>query len=150
MNCFFTDPDWKHCWEGVQVDLSGSDAGAQIVNAYLSQHHFGDVENSCPMAALPSDVARSGPRTKRAFETVLRAMVNVLERSLAGHRADDEVRALGIAALCIGGTVIARALEERTYADALRRACRNVALQLGGWQAERRKTHSPRRKYGAA
>lgn len=22
MNCFFTDPDWKNCWEGVAVDLS--------------------------------------------------------------------------------------------------------------------------------
>jgi hypothetical protein len=34
-------------------------AGPQIVRAYLSRQHFDDVENSCPMIALLSDVARS-------------------------------------------------------------------------------------------
>jgi TetR/AcrR family transcriptional regulator, transcriptional repressor for nem operon len=60
MNCFFTDPEWKSCWEGVHVDLSATDAGAKVVSAYLSRQHFEDVENSCPMTALPTDVARSG------------------------------------------------------------------------------------------
>src|SRR5579871_2747988 len=45
MNCFFTDPTWKNRWKGVHVDLSASDAGAQIVRAYLSRQHFEDVEN---------------------------------------------------------------------------------------------------------
>jgi TetR/AcrR family transcriptional regulator, transcriptional repressor for nem operon len=144
MNCFLTDPDWRHCWEGVQVDLSRSDVGAQIVNAYLSQQHFEDVENSCPMVALPTDVARSGQATKRAFETVFRAMVSVLERSLSGHQPGSETRAPAIAALCVGGMVVARALEERTLADALRRACLQVALQLGGWHAQRPTARSPR------
>lgn len=86
MNCFFTDPEWKACWEGVHVDLSGTDVGAQVVTAYLSRQHFEDVENSCPMVALPTDVARSGTAARRAFETVFRAMVDVLERSLVGKR----------------------------------------------------------------
>lgn len=33
MNCFFTDPHWKNCWEGVRVYLSTTDVGAQVVNA---------------------------------------------------------------------------------------------------------------------
>lgn len=135
MNCFFTDPDWKNCWEGVTVDLSATDVGAQIVKAYLSRQHFDDVENSCPMVALPTDIARSGPRARRAFETVLRAMVGVLERSLTGERQGLQVRARAIAALCIGGMVVARALEDRGHADELRQACVQVALQLGGWRA---------------
>lgn len=60
LGCFFTDPQWKSCWEGVQVDLSSTDVGPQVVRAYLSRQHFEDVENSCPMVALPTDVARSG------------------------------------------------------------------------------------------
>ncbi len=56
--------------------------GAQVVSAYLSRQHFEDVENSCPMVALPTDVARSGVVARRAFETVFSAMVSVLERSL--------------------------------------------------------------------
>lgn len=136
MNCFFTDPNWKSCWEGVHVDLSASDAGAQIVNAYLSRQHFEDVENSCPMVALPTDVARGSQRAKRAFESVLRAMVSVLERSLVGDHEDRVVRARAIAALCIGGMVVARAVEDRSHADELRRACIQVALQLGEWQRQ--------------
>jgi TetR/AcrR family transcriptional regulator, transcriptional repressor for nem operon len=27
LGCFFTDPDWKSCWEGVEVDLSSADVG---------------------------------------------------------------------------------------------------------------------------
>ena len=27
LGCFFTDPEWKNCWEGVHVDLSSTDVG---------------------------------------------------------------------------------------------------------------------------
>src|SRR5689334_2636543 len=59
LGCFFTDPDWKNRWEGVSIDMASRDAGPQIVRAYLSRRHRDDVENSCPMVALPGDVARS-------------------------------------------------------------------------------------------
>src|SRR6204780_567884 len=81
LGCFFTDPQGKSRWEGVDVDLSSSHAGPQVVQAYLSQQHFEDVENSCPMTALPTDVSRSGRGPKSAFETIFQAMVRVLERS---------------------------------------------------------------------
>jgi len=48
LGCFFTDPHWKNCWEGVKVDLSATDVGSQIVRAYLSRQHYEDVENSAP------------------------------------------------------------------------------------------------------
>src|SRR5271155_1537332 len=37
LSCFFTDPQWKSCWEGVEVDQSASDVGSQVVRAYLSR-----------------------------------------------------------------------------------------------------------------
>jgi TetR/AcrR family transcriptional repressor of nem operon len=132
LGCFFTDPGWKSCWEGVHVDLSSTDVGPQVVRAYLSRQHFDDVENSCPMVALPTDVARSGKSARVAFETVFKAMVSVLERSLVqdGRR---RVTAESIAALCIGGMVVARTLDDRGLADELRAACTTMALSLGGW-----------------
>jgi TetR/AcrR family transcriptional regulator, transcriptional repressor for nem operon len=60
LNCFFTDPEWKNNWDGVSVDIASADVGTQVVNAYLSRQHYENVENSCPMIALPTDVARSG------------------------------------------------------------------------------------------
>jgi TetR/AcrR family transcriptional regulator, transcriptional repressor for nem operon len=137
LGCFFTDPEWKSCWEGVHVDLSSTDVGPQVVRAYLSRQHFEDVENSCPMVALPTDVARSGKSAKVAFETVFKAMVSVLERSLS-QNGRRRVTAQSIAALCIGGMVVARTLDDRGLADELRGACTTVALELGGWDKKRK------------
>jgi AcrR family transcriptional regulator len=133
LGCFFTDPQWKSCWEGVHVDLSSTDVGSQVVRAYLSRQHFEDVENSCPMVALPTDVARSGVNAKRAFETVFRAMVSVLERSLVQNGRSRRATAQAIAALSIGGMIVARTVVDPVLADGLRAACMAVALNLGGW-----------------
>ena len=138
LGCFFTDPKWKSCREGVEVDLSSGHAGPPVVRAYLSRQHFEDVENSCPMTALPTDVARGSASTKRAFETVFRAMVSVLERSTAGDGGPSREQAQAIAALCVGGMIVARAMADRVHADELRDACMGIALELGGWGKKRK------------
>jgi TetR/AcrR family transcriptional repressor of nem operon len=146
LNCFFTDPEWKNCWEGVEVDPKSAEVGPQVVRAYLSRQHFEDVENSCPMVALPGDVTRSGPPAQRAFETVFAAMVKLLEREMTalprsgaasrGGAVTTRRRrtAQAMAALCIGGMVVARALDDRSAADELRDACQAVAFELAGWK----------------
>jgi TetR/AcrR family transcriptional regulator, transcriptional repressor for nem operon len=144
LGCFFTDPEWKNCWEGVHVDLSSTDVGPQVVRAYLSRQHFEDVENSCPMVALPTDVSRSGVSARRAFETVFKAMVSVLERSLIEKGRQRRTTAQTIAALSIGGMVVARTMVDRPLADELRAACTSVALELGGWN---RKSKTKRGKH---
>lgn len=135
LGCFFTDPEWKSCWEGVEVDLRSKDVGPQVVRAYLSRQHFEDVENSCPMVALPSDVTRSGGRAKSVFETVFKAMVSVLERGMGSRTGERHTVAQATAALCVGGMVVARAMEDRALADELREACMRVAFELGGWKS---------------
>jgi AcrR family transcriptional regulator len=137
LQCFFTDPNWKNCWKGVHVDLRSTDVGQQVVRAYLSRQHFEDVENSCPMTALPNDVARSGKHAKRSFETIFKAMVSVLQRSSVQNGRPRPVAAQAIAALCVGGMVVARAMKSRAVADELRDACMAVALELGGWQKQK-------------
>jgi len=136
LGCFFTDPDWKNCWEGVDVDLASAGVGPQVVRAYLSRQHFEDVENSCPMVALPTDVTRSGASAKAAFETVFKGMVSVLERGMSAEVSDRHAVAQATAALCVGGMVVARAMEDRTSADELREACMRVAFGMGGWESE--------------
>jgi hypothetical protein len=106
------------------------------VRAYLSRQHFENVEDSCPMVALPTDVARSGKSARSAFENVFKSMVSVLERSLIQNGSPRRATAQGIASLCIGGMVVARALVDRSLADELRDACMSVALDLGGWDKQ--------------
>jgi TetR/AcrR family transcriptional regulator, transcriptional repressor for nem operon len=133
LGCFLTDPEWKNMWEGVEVDMAATDAAAQVVRAYLSIQHFEDVENSCPMVALPTDVTRCSDDAKQAFENVFAAMVGVLERSVAEDNQRRHAKAQAVAALCVGGMVVARAMSNRVVADELRDACLSIALDLGGW-----------------
>jgi AcrR family transcriptional regulator len=146
LGCFFTDPEWKNCWEDVHVDLTSTDVGAQIVRAYLSRQHLENVENSCPMVALPTDVARSNPRARQAFEQVFKGMVSVLERSLNQNGQPRRTTAQAMAALCVGGMVVARAVADRCLADNLRDACMTVALQLGNWPTKKSLPNRPPRK----
>jgi TetR/AcrR family transcriptional regulator, transcriptional repressor for nem operon len=146
LSCFFTDPNWKNCWEGVHIDLSTTDRGPQVVRAYLSRQHFENVENSCPMVALPSDVARSGKGVRRAFQNVFKAMVGVLERSSSVRNGGRRATAQAIAALCVGGMAVARASLDRDFADDLRDACMAVALRLGGWKSKSRTANHGKRK----
>ena len=94
------------------------------------------------MVALPTDVARSGVNAKRAFETVFKAMVSVLERSLVQNGRQRRATAHSIAALSIGGMVVARTMVDRALADELRAACTAVALNLGGWDKKNKSKHA--------
>ena len=60
-------------------------------------------------------------------------MVSVLERSLSDKNRPSHTRAQAIAALCVGGMVLARSVVDRALADELRDACMAIALSLGGW-----------------
>jgi TetR/AcrR family transcriptional repressor of nem operon len=145
LQCFFTDPKWNNSWEGVHVDLTAVDAGAQIIRAYLSRQHFDEVENSCPMVALPSDVARSDRNARQAYQAAFKAMVAMLQRSSSANGHSSRTSALAIAALCVGGMVVARASESSELADELRGAAMQIALELGGWK----KASSDRRSRAA-
>jgi TetR/AcrR family transcriptional regulator, transcriptional repressor for nem operon len=142
LGCFFTDPNWKSCWEGVEVDLTSTDVGPQVVRAYLSRQHYDDVENSCPMVALPSDVARSHNAAKHVFQTVFLAMVSALERSMRLKGRARRLNGQALAALCVGGMVVARAMVDESRADDLRQACMTVAMELGGWTRQARAKHA--------
>jgi len=133
MDCFFTNPACGNRWEGVEVDPARGPVGPQIVRAYLSRQHFQDIEDSCPMVALPGDVARSGVNAKRAYENALLAMIEHLQSDTPRTGQPDRETALAIAALCIGGMVIARASDDLAVADEVRESALRTALALGGW-----------------
>jgi AcrR family transcriptional regulator len=120
-------------WKNLSVDYNASDAARQVIRAYLSQEHLEDIDGSCPMLSLPSDVARSDATVKRVFETVFQGMVSLFEDSLKAAKRTDRDRALTLSALCVGAMVIARALDNPRLAGELRKAAMRFALDLGGW-----------------
>jgi hypothetical protein len=64
-------------------------------------------------------------------------MVSVLERSMAGNRRARRPAAQGIAALCIGGMIVARTIADPKLADELRASYMDVAREIGGWSKNR-------------
>ena len=118
-------------WEGVDFDLSGPDIVRVIINAYLSDQHMSDIEGSCPMIALPSDVARGGEKVRQAFRQVLTSMTGIFESQLAPSPSARSA-ALATAALCVGGMVLARAVDDPALARELRAAAHAEALRVAG------------------
>ena len=120
-------------WDGVSIDPRAPDVAAQIIGDYLSAGHLANIDGSCPLIALPNDVSRTEESVKRAFESVLKVLIDIFEQGLERKGEPARQRALAIAALCVGGMVLARTVEDRGLGDELREAARSVALSLGRW-----------------
>jgi len=122
-------------WQSKHVDrcAQGHTLARMIVNAYLSREHLDDREGSCPLVALPSDVARGGKAVKAAFRQVLDKMVQVFAANLVEPQVSQ--RALALVAMCVGAMVVARAVDDPRLGDAFRDAAREHLLRSTGWGA---------------
>lgn len=121
---------WRH-EAGINAMNPDSEAALQMIQSYLSDAHLGAVQDQCPMIALPSDVARASPEVRAAFQQLLTAMVGLLQRSLL-QQEDPQARqkAMAMAALCVGGMVLARTLPECELATEIRSAALQTATAM--------------------
>jgi len=100
-----------------------------LVDLYLSDEVFDDVEVHCPLYALPSDVARAGLSPQAAYTDLIRGMAHVY-RSALPDAGDADRRAQTIVSLCVGGMVLARTTNDPELRKSLRDAARHQALAL--------------------
>lgn len=107
------------------------DMARRLVNLYLSDEVLEDIENHCPLYALPGDVARAGLTPQRAYTDLIRNLARIYEHALKDF-SDGEQRAQAIVALCVGGMVLARTTDDPTLRATLRAAARHQALMLLG------------------
>ena len=105
---------------------------ASMLSSYLSTEHLGDVDGQCPMIALPSDIGRSSQEVQVSYQRLLEAMVGLFERSLDGRKPARREASLTLAALCIGGMVLAKALPDSELADAVRKAAHGHGQSMLG------------------
>ena len=98
----------------------------RMINAYFSLDHFNDCERCCPLIGVPSDVSRSGRTVKAAYQEVVEKLVEIFKAELNDPEAHE--RALAAVALCVGGMVLARGVDNPALADDLRGAARRHAL----------------------
>lgn len=107
-----------------------------VVDAYLSQEHLRDVDGSCPLIGLSSDVARGGETVKTAYRQVAESMLRLFEANLDGPDAREQ--ALVSLALCVGGMVLARAIDDEALGTELRQSAHKHILATTGWEYRRR------------
>ncbi|WP_028104676.1 TetR/AcrR family transcriptional regulator [Pseudoduganella violaceinigra] len=103
----------------------------RLLNIYLSDRVLEDVDNHCPLYALPGDVARAGLSPQRAYTDLIRNLTCVYENALKDV-SDGRKRAQAIVALCVGGMLLARTTDDDALRASLRDAAREQALALLG------------------
>jgi TetR/AcrR family transcriptional regulator, transcriptional repressor for nem operon len=106
-------------------DLSDREWVAGIVEHYLAASHRGHPERGCPIPTLASEVGRAGEAPRQAFERLVGAFVGRIADHLPP--ADAGERAIAIAALCVGGITLARAVHDPGFSDRILAACRDFA-----------------------
>jgi TetR/AcrR family transcriptional repressor of nem operon len=121
--------------EASHLGMARKSRGQRVVDAYFSRDHFNDRETCCPLIALPSDVMRGSDAVKGAYREVLEKLIDIFVDDLDGPQRRE--RALALVALCIGGIVAPKCLDDPSLADDLRRAAHRQALRIGGWSEGR-------------
>jgi TetR/AcrR family transcriptional repressor of nem operon len=68
------------------------------------------------MIALPSDVARAKPDVQASYQALLESMVGLFSEELKDHSDNVRQKALSLAALAVGGMILARTLPDSALA----------------------------------
>jgi len=105
-----------------------------LLDVYLSDRVFDDVDAHCPLYALPGDVARAGLSPQKAYTQLIRNLTHIYASALAGQ-PDGIERAQAIVSLCVGGMVLARTTDDPVLRHSLRRSAHQQALALLGNEA---------------
>jgi TetR/AcrR family transcriptional repressor of nem operon len=125
-------------------DRPGPEQLARFVADYLSRAHRDAPGTGCPMPSLGAEVMRASAALRRAFDAELResfAQVESAARREVDAMDPEEIhtRSIGIVALCVGGMLLARAVEDSKLSDDILRSCRRFA---GGRAREEKEARS--------
>jgi len=105
---------------------------ALLVDTYLSDETLADVDNHCPLIALPSDVARAGLQPKAAYTQLVQGMLEIFRAAFLKSDRQGNRKAQLIVNLCVGGMLIARTTDDPGLRKQLRATARSEALLLLG------------------
>lgn len=115
---------------GVNPVKPTQDMVQQMLASYLSSEHLEDIDGQCPMIALPSDVARSKPDVQASYQVLLESMVGLFAGDLNQRSKQSKQKALSLAALAVGGMVLAKSLPDSELAKEIQHAALSTANEL--------------------
>jgi AcrR family transcriptional regulator len=106
----------------------GAGSARALIEFYLAPGNRRRIAALCPLVSLSADVARAGHEASSAYTETVRALVEEIARRIPGAPGEARSRALAAVALCVGGVVLADALDDEVLADALLATCRERAV----------------------
>lgn len=121
---------------GIDPSSPNPKMARQMVDSYLSTKHLGDLDGQCPMIALSSDVARASDKVQSSYQELLEGMVWLFETSIESAvntkttPTETRAKALSLAALCVGGMILARTLPNSKLAEEVRAASHLSAMDI--------------------
>jgi TetR/AcrR family transcriptional repressor of nem operon len=102
------------------------------VRRYLSRAHRDEVAEGCPLPALGAEVARTGEPPRAQLQSYFEALTSEFERKLGGAPGAAKDQVFAVLALCVGGLLLARAVNDPVLSDRILRACRRYAPTTTG------------------
>ncbi|MGD9011822.1 MAG: hotdog domain-containing protein [Desulfobacterales bacterium] len=105
----------------------------RLAKRYLTAAHRDDLSNSCALAALVSEAARSNADFRRAYEVELYKSIDAIcgeEPCDVGANPERFEEAVMFMALCIGGINISRAVDSKDLSDHILNICRKATERI--------------------
>jgi TetR/AcrR family transcriptional regulator, transcriptional repressor for nem operon len=95
----------------------------KMLEFYLSKEHVENAEIGCPAAALASEMPRQAPEVRRAATSRIKEMIDLIARQSPdwGQPGAHE-RALVTVSTMLGALLLARAVDDPRFSDAVREA----------------------------
>jgi TetR/AcrR family transcriptional repressor of nem operon len=110
--------------------LDPADSLRALINGYLSRTHRDMVGEGCPLPVLTPDVARSDAATRASYERQFLHYLGEIESLLPEGPADSHDNALALMAQCVGGLMLARAVNDEQLSNRILKACRRAATKI--------------------
>ncbi len=108
----------------------------RLVARYLSRAHRDGPGAGCPLPSISAEVGRAPASVRRVYEAGLGETIKGIEAALTKEEAsadadgDNHARAVGALALCVGGLLLARAVNDVAFSDDILQSCRRFAANL--------------------
>lgn len=117
-------------WRKLAEQTSPEQRLALIVESYLSRAHRDDPGRGCALPALGADIAREGPKTRKAFAAKVDQMIDMIADQIpAGPRPAARKQAMAMLASMMGTLVLARVAGSGELSDEILKAGRDAALK---------------------
>ena len=110
-------------WTNRLANAKGLEWVRRFAGAYLSKEHRDNPDLGCPMPALAPEIGRIGGTSRKVFEQYLRGLIAIVGAETGRDQAIPAI------ALCVGGLMLSRAVDDLKLSDKILRACRDAVVE---------------------